>query len=111
MVPPRRRALEERSVKSGDPASGLWLRQASGMIPTLGSPPRLDNSAVLSARIRIAWKQMPGFQMPGSESEIPSQSGHNYQGVNVYGKAQLGNTYHFGVFVPPVAVRGDADWQ
>ena len=35
--------------------------------------------------------------MAAREREIPSQSGHNYQGINIYGKAQLGNTYHFGM--------------
>jgi len=38
--------------------------------------------------------------MAGRAREIPSQRGHNYQDVNVYGKAQLGDTYYFGVLVP-----------
>ncbi|KAI9765710.1 MAG: hypothetical protein M1840_007143 [Geoglossum simile] len=31
------------------------------------------------------------------EREIPIQSGHNFQGINVYGKAQLGDTYYYGL--------------
>jgi hypothetical protein len=39
------------------------------------------------------------------ESEIPTQSGHNFKGINIYGKAHLGDTYYYGKFVPDIVDR------
>jgi hypothetical protein len=47
--------------------------------------------------------------MASHEREVSSQGGHNYQGVYVYGKAQLGNTYYFGALKPDIAERPDID--
>ena len=49
------------------------------------------------------------FQMAGHEREVSSQGGHNFQGVHVYGKAQLGNTYYFGALKPDIAERPNTD--
>jgi len=38
--------------------------------------------------------------MAGHEREVLSQGGHNYQGVYVYGKAQLRDMYYFGLDSP-----------
>ncbi len=49
--------------------------------------------------------------MASREREISSHTGHNYQDVNVCGKVQLGDTYHFGEFVPDVARKHSADCE
>jgi hypothetical protein len=38
--------------------------------------------------------------MAFDEREVPIQGGLSFQGINIYGKAQLGNTYNFGTLKP-----------
>jgi hypothetical protein len=47
--------------------------------------------------------------MAGYEREVLSQGGHYFQGVQVYGKAQLGNTYYFGALEVDIVERPDTD--
>jgi hypothetical protein len=44
--------------------------------------------------------------MAGHEREVSSQGGHNFHGVHVYGKAQLGDTYYFGLLKPDIEKTG-----